>query len=200
MSAWKPSVFGRSPSRAARRCASSCACRPSRSRLRPRAARRTLPRRRRPAGTSPRSSSCCRRDPSAQSLGLAAESMRTTPYLRMPRSWSFLPMRARLAHLGDEVRSALPRCPSPSRRRSAATPARRAIRRRGSCAAILSASCFRSSSDESMLTCGSKRNRSTPSNLTPPTSGRASGRASCRDRSAARRPGPLPTSPGHIAL
>ena len=94
-----------------------------------------------------------------------------------------------------------PRSPSPNRRPSAATPARRAIRRRDSSLRILSASRLRSSSVESMLTCGSKRKRSTPSNvvavhLAPPRSCRAS----CRDRSAAPSRAPLPTSPGHIAL
>ena len=59
--------------------------------------------------------------------------------------------------------SAPRRCPSPTRRRSAATPARRPSRSRRFRAATRSASRFRSSSLESMLTCGSNRNRSTPS-------------------------------------
>ena len=67
------------PSRAARPCASRCACRPSRSPLRRRAARRSPRRCRRPAGRSRRSSSCCRRDPSPSPPDCAAESMRTTP-------------------------------------------------------------------------------------------------------------------------
>ncbi len=82
------------------------------------------------------------------------------------------------------------RFPSPSRRRSAARPARRRSRRRASSRQPCRPAASRSSSDESMLTCGSKRNRSTPSNLTPSTSRRRSGRASCRDRSAVRCPGP----------
>src|SRR6185436_14903501 len=51
-----------------------------------------------------------------------------------------------------------------------------------------------------MLTCGSNRNRSTPSNLTPSTDASAV-RSSIVSRSMGGSPsGPLPTSPGHIAL
>src|SRR5262245_57526474 len=66
---------------------------------------------------------------------------------------------------------------------------------------ILSASAFRSLSLASMLTCGSKRNRSTPSNFVPSTFALAV-RSSIVSRSiAGSAPGlPLPTRPGHIAL
>ena len=66
--------------------------------------------------------------------------------------------------------------------------------------ATWSASRFRSSSDASMLTCGSKRKRSTPSNFTPPTFA-AAVRFSIVSRSiGGSESGPLPTSPGHMAL
>ena len=119
MSAWKPTVFGPVHHlRAARRCASRCACRPSRSRLPRPAVRR-----------SSSATSAAFRNVSAiffvlpagsfaQSAGLAAESMRITPYLRMPRSRSFLPISAGLAHLRHERLRVPRRCPSRSRRPS----------------------------------------------------------------------------------
>src|SRR5205823_12734722 len=66
---------------------------------------------------------------------------------------------------------------------------------------ILSASRLRSSFDESMLTCGSNRKRSTPSNFVPFT-GAPAVRFSIVSRSiGGSAPGPpLPTRPGHIAL
>ena len=143
---------------------SRCACRPSRSPLRRRAARRWTRRCRRPSGRCRRSSSCCRRDPwpippgwrpsrcgrrrSGGRRGLRASGRSRTPCA--PASGT---------------PSARRRCPSPIRRRSAATPARPASRPSVSCARILSASRCRSSLVESMLTCGSNRNRSTPSNF-----------------------------------
>src|SRR6185436_5872809 len=68
-------------------------------------------------------------------------------------------------------------------------------------APILSASRFRSSSVESMLTCGSKRNKSTPSNRAP-FARAAAVRFNIVSRSiVGSAPGPpLPTRPGHIAL
>ena len=66
---------------------------------------------------------------------------------------------------------------------------------------MLSASFFRSSSVESMLTCGSKRKRSTPSNLTPFTSAFAVWSSIVSRSIGGSAPGPpLPTRPGHIAL
>ena len=120
-------------------------------------------------GTCRRSSSCCRRDPSPSPPG--------SPPNRCGRRRSG-GCRGRAASCRSRrpcapasgTSCARPRCPSPSRRRSAARPARPASRRPGPSRAILSASRFRSSSVESMLTCGSNRNRSTPSNLTPSTS------------------------------
>ena len=93
------------------------------------------------------------------------------------------------------------RSPSPSRRRSAATPARPASRRRSRARATLSRSRFSSSSVASMLMCGSNRNRSTPSNLTPSTFAFAV-RSSIVSRSMdGSAPGlPFPTRPGHMAL
>ena len=82
----------------------------------------------------------------AHSAGLDAESMRTTPYVRMPSSRSFLPIAHALRTCVRNVPAVLVARPSPSRRRSAATPARPASRRRSPSRAILSASRLRSSS------------------------------------------------------
>src|SRR5262249_49530546 len=68
-------------------------------------------------------------------------------------------------------------------------------------AAILSANCLIPPSSISMLVCGSKRNRSTPSKRMPSTSAFAV-RSSMVSRSMqGSAPGlPLPTRPGHMAL
>ena len=195
MSAWKPSVFGRFTISSSSTSASSCACRPSRSRLRRRAARRScfgdiagLAERvgdlLRVAGGILRPLRRARGRIDADDAVLADAEVA-----------QLLADRAGLAHLGQEVlrSSSLPIAePPPVGGQTGATsdPTTRFLPR------ILSASLFRSSSVESMLTCGSNRNRSTPSNLTPfDFALRPSCRASCRDRSAARRPG-RPCRPG----
>ncbi len=67
-------------------------------------------------------------------------------------------------------------------------------------ARALSASRLMSSSVASMSTCGAKRNRSKPSNLTPSTSA-AAVRSSIVSRSiGGSASGPLPTTPGQAAL
>src|SRR4051794_14708749 len=68
-------------------------------------------------------------------------------------------------------------------------------------ACTLSASRLRSSSPASMLTCGSNRKRSTPSNLTPSTAALAV-RSSIVSRSmnGSAPADPLPTTPGQAAL
>ena len=71
----------------------SYACRPSRSRLRRPAARRSLRRCRRPRGRSARCAWCWPPGSLAHSAGLAAESMRTMPYWRMPGRAVCCPMR-----------------------------------------------------------------------------------------------------------
>ena len=151
--------------------ASSCACRPSRFRLRRRAARRSSSAI--VAGLAESlgdASWCCRPDLWPTRRDWHAESMRTMPYWRMPRSRSFWPMRAGFAHLREEAsalvlvahgRAAAGGRPDGRHQRSGAQVL---------CAASLSARRFRSSSVESMSVCGSERNRSTPSNRTPSTS------------------------------
>src|SRR3954462_5958774 len=69
-------------------------------------------------------------------------------------------------------------------------------------ARTLSASRARSSLLESMLTCGSKRKRSTPSNRVPSGVRAFAVRSSIVSRSIGGSPpgAPLPTSPGHMAL
>ena len=63
-----------------------------------------------------------------------------------------------------------------------------------------SANAARSLSVASMLTCGSNRNRSTPSNRAPPTLA-AAVRSSIVSRSIGGSPSPpLPTTPGQAAL
>ena len=119
----------------------------------------------------------------------------------MPRSLQLLADRARLADLRQKRAALVRRCPWPIRRRSAARPARRAIRR-----PVLSRrSCRRAVSGrrrmESMLTCGIEEKQIDAVEPRAVRRGpRPSGSASCRDRSAAPRPVPLPTRPGHIAL
>ena len=64
----------------------------------------------------------------------------------------------------------------------------------------LSASAFSSSSEASMLTCGSNRNRSKPSNLTPSTSAAAVRSSIVSSGIGGSESGPLPTTPGQAAL
>ncbi len=136
----------------------------------------------------------------AQSDGLAAESIRTMPYWRTSMSRSFLPIAQALRTCVRKARrsSSFPIAdPPPVGGHTGATsePTTRPFPR------ILSASRLRSSSVESMLTCGSNRNRSTPSNRLP-FDRAAAVRSSIVSRSiGGSAPGPpLPTRPGHIAL
>ncbi len=151
-------------------------------------------------GRSRRSSWCCPCGSFAQSATPQAESMRTTPCGRMPSSRSFAAIRQALRTWPTNFArsSALPMAePPPVGGHTGATsePTTKPFAR------ILSASALMSSSLLSMETCGSNRNRSTPSNLTPLTSARAV-RSSIVSRSMqGSAPGlPLPTSPGHMAL
>src|SRR5216117_4616795 len=126
--------------------------------------------------------------------------MRTTPYFRMRRSRSVLPIAHALRTCVTKFfrSSSLPIAePPPVGGQTGAT----SDPTTNSFAAILSASCCNSARVASMLTCGSKRNRSTPSNLTPSTDALAV-KSSIVSRSiAGSAPGlPLPTRPGHIAL
>ena len=95
--------------------------------------------------------------------------------------------RAGLLHLRHEVASGPRRCPSPSRRRSAATPARRPSRPRSPwrepCRPAPS-----SRRRSRRCSCADRRgtDRRRRTSRRPPRR-RRSGRASCRDRSAARR-------------
>src|SRR3954466_2365248 len=136
----------------------------------------------------------------AHSDGLAAESIRTTPYLRMPRSFSFLAIAHALRTWVTKFlrSSSLPIAdPPPVGGHTGATrdPTASPLLR------ILSARRFRSSSVESMLTCGSNRNRSTPSNVVPCDEALAVISSIVSRSIGGSAPGPpLPTSPGHIAL
>ena len=136
----------------------------------------------------------------AHSAGLAAESMRMTPYLRMPVAFSFFAIsQAFRTCVTNALRSSsLPMAePPPVGGHTGATSEPTTRWRRP----MLSASFLMSSSVESMLTCGSKRNRSTPSNLTPLTSAFAVLSSIVSRSIGGSAPGPpLPTSPGHIAL
>ena len=135
----------------------------------------------------------------AQSSTLAAESIRTTPPLRMPssRSCRAMPQALRTMSTKRWRSVSLPIAePPPTGGHTGATtePTSRFF------AAILSASLLISSFEESMLVCGSARKRSTPSNLMPPTSV-AAVRSSISSRPiGGSEAGPLPTRPGHIAL
>ena len=135
----------------------------------------------------------------AQSPALAAESMRTIPDFRMPRSRNLRPMRQDFfTCVRNAARSAsLPMAePPPVGGHTGATrePARSPL------AARFSARRARSSSEESISVCGSERKRSTPSNRTPSTAA-AAVRFSMVSRSiGGSESGPLPTSPGHMAL
>ena len=199
MSAWKPSVFGRFTSSSSSTLRFQL-CMPPQQ-ISPSAASRS---------PYPSATSQAWRNVSAiffwlpagsanQSLGLAAESIRTTPYLRMPRSLSFFAIvQALRTWVTKFLRSSsLPIAePPPVGGHTGATSDPTTRLRE----ATWSARRFRSSSDESMLTCGSKRKRSTPSNFTPPTLA-AAVRFSIVSRSiGGSESGPLPTSPGHMAL
>ncbi len=181
---------------------SSCAFRPSRFRLPPRDVRRNSP------ATSAASRNVAAiffvlpTGSAAQSPGPQAESIRTTPYFRTPRSFSFCAMA-----------QAFRTCPT-NALRSASVPMADPPPVGGHTGATIdpinrprfateSRSFLRSSSVESISVCGSDRNKSTPSNLTPSTSA-AAVRSSIVSRSmGGSAPGPsppLPTRPGHIAL
>ena len=137
----------------------------------------------------------------AHSAGLAAESMRMTPYLRTPRSRSFLPIAQALRTCVRKFfrSSSLPIAePPPVGGHTGATsdpttrffaadlvgqPLQVVVGRIDADVRI---------EEEQIDAVELRAVRPAPSR---------SGRASCRDRSAARRPGPpLPTSPGHMAL
>ncbi len=163
MSAWNPSVVGRL-TRSSNSTLRRQLCMPAQQ-ISPSAARR-----------SPKSSAMVHASrkvcaiflvfPSgsvAQSLGLAAESIRTIPYCRIFRSRSFRPIRqAFLTCVRNAARSAS--LPTAGGQTGATSdPARNFFEAR------LSASLAKSSSEESMSVCGSERNRSTPSNRTPST-------------------------------
>ena len=111
-----------------RPCTSSCACRPSRFRLRPPAVRRSS------SATSQASRKVAAiffvlpAGSFAQSAGPAAESMRTTPYLRTPSSSQLLRDRAGFSPASRKP-CVLRRSPWPIRHPSAATPAPPAIHR-----------------------------------------------------------------------
>src|SRR5687768_13904142 len=135
----------------------------------------------------------------AHSAGLAAESMRMTPYLRIPISRSVLPMpHAFFTCVRKRLRSSLLPIadPPPVGGHTGATSEPTTNPR----FRMLSASRFNASRSESMSTCGSNRKRSTPSNRAPSTSA-AAVRSSIVSRSiGGSESGPLPTRPGHIAL
>jgi hypothetical protein len=63
-----------------------------------------------------------------------------------------------------------------------------------------SASAFKSSSEASMLTWGSNKNRSKPSNLMPSTSAAAVSSSMVSSGIGGSESGPLPTTPGQAAL
>ena len=200
MSAWNPTVWGR-PTCSSNSTLRFTLCMPPQQ-ISPSAARRSPY----PSATS----AACRNVSAiffvlaagslAQSAGLAAESIRTTPYLRMPSSFSFFPIAQALrTWVTKDLRSSsLPMAdPPPVGGQTGATSDPTTRLRRP----MFSASRFRSSSEESILTCGSKRKRSTPSNLTPLTLAAAVLSSIVSRSIGGSAPGPpLPTSPGHIAL
>src|SRR5271168_3355184 len=135
----------------------------------------------------------------AHSAGLHAESMRTTPYLRMPSSRSCFAMAQafRTCSVNFRLSSWDPMAePPPVVGQTGATsdPTTNPL------LPMFSASSFKSSAEASISVCGLERNRSTPSNLIPSTP------AAWVRSSIVYRPiggsesGPLPTRPGHIAL
>jgi len=135
----------------------------------------------------------------AQSPGPTAESMRTTPYFRMPISRNVLPIahafftcvRKRLRSSSVPIAEPPPVGGQTGATSDPTTKPRRPMR---------SASRSRSPRLASMSTCGSNRKRSTPSKRTPFTLA-AAVRSSIVSRSiGGSESGPLPTSPGHIAL
>src|SRR5947209_10088761 len=126
--------------------------------------------------------------------------MRTTPYGRTPSSRSLLATRQPFLTCSTNCfRSAsepIAEPPPVGGQTGATTEPITSLRER-----TLSASFLRSSSDESMSTCGANRNRSTPSNLTPSTCAlavRSSMVSSSMNGSAPAEP--LPTTPGQAAL
>ena len=132
--------------------------------------------------------------------GDEAESMRTTPYVRTPVLRSFCPIAHALRTCVRKLRrsSSVPIAdPPPVGGHTGATSEPTA----NPFEPIVSARRAMSAALASMLTCGSKRNRSTPSNFRPSTAVLAV-RSSIVSRSiVGSAPGlPLPTSPGHIAL
>src|ERR1039458_866567 len=205
MSAWKPSVCGRSTS--SRSCSMRRQlCMPPQQ-ISPSAASRSPW----PSATSQASRKVCaiRRvlpsGPLAHSAGLAAESMRTIPWGRAASSRSLRAIRQALRTCATKRcrSSALPMAePPPVGGHTGATtdPTTRPSARTSS------AKRARSSSLESMETCGSNRKRSTPSNFAPSAPSALSRWAAAVRRSMVSRPmggsesGPLPTRPGHMAL
>ena len=113
MSAWKPSVLGRFDELRAARPLRFQLCMPPQQ-ISPSAARRS-PYSSATSHASPERVGdrllVARRDRPPSRSGSPAESMRTTPYGRMPSSRSVLAMRQRLAHLRDEVACARRRSP-----------------------------------------------------------------------------------------
>ena len=203
MSAWKPSVLGPVRPASSRSTMRFQLCMPPQQ-ISPSAASRS-PWSSAMSQASRNVSAICfvvaRRDRPPSRSGSPAESMRTTPYGRMPSSRSVLAMRQALRTC---VRKFL-RSSSLAHRRAAAgrRPDRRddASRRRGRAPR----SCRRAASgrrrSNRCSTCGSNRNRSTPSNFTPSTFG--GGRQVEHRVEVDRRlasPAPLPTRPGHMAL
>ncbi len=132
----------------------------------------------------------------AQSATPPDESMRTTPEGRAPSSRRRRPMRHALRTCSSQWArcSASPKA-QPLQTGATSEPMARPL------SAAVSARRFRSSSVESISTCGAHRNRSMPSNLAPPTSASAVRPIICsRLMAGSGVPGPLPTTPGQVAL
>ena len=109
--------------------------------------------------------------------------------------------RARLSAPASGTACGPRRCPSPSRRRSAARPARPASRRRSPCARDLVGEPLQIVVASNRCSCADRTGTDRRRRIDAVDARRRpSGRASCRDRSAARSRAPLPTRPGHIAL
>ena len=169
------------------------------------------------------SPSAARRSPNSSAMSHAApkrigDSLRVRLRIRGPlgrragridahdavRANADLPQRASdsaaLCELALETAFAPHRRPLPSRRPSAAKPARRPTRRPIRRLRIFDASSSNCSSVESMLTCGSNRKRSTPSNRCPFTSAAAVSSSIVSRPIGGSLPSPLPTTPGQAAL
>jgi len=125
--------------------------------------------------------------------------MRITPYGRTPSARSLPPMTQALRTISTKRA----RCaaspiaePPPTGGHTGATmePITRSFAR------TLSASAFSSSSDASMLVCGSAAKMSMPSNFWPFTSAAAVSSSIVSRLIGGSDSGPLPTRPGHIAL